>query len=38
MIIFQGSLGFVGSELEFCSGEGSVWGAPVCWGFWARGP
>jgi hypothetical protein len=37
-IIFQGSLGFAGSEFEFCSREGSVRGAPVCWGFWARGP
>jgi hypothetical protein len=25
-------------EFEFCSREGSVQGAPVCWGFWARGP
>ena len=24
--------------VEFCSQEGSVQGAPVCWGFWARGP
>jgi hypothetical protein len=25
-------------EFEFCSREGLVQGAPVCWGFWARGP
>jgi hypothetical protein len=25
-------------EFEFCSQEGLVQGAPVCWGFWARGP
>jgi hypothetical protein len=25
-------------EFEFCSGEGLVQGAPVCWGFWAWGP
>ena len=25
-------------ELEFCSREGLVQGAPICWGFWARGP
>jgi hypothetical protein len=24
--------------VEFCSREGLVQGAPVCWGFWARGP
>jgi hypothetical protein len=37
----EGSLGFefeFGGEFEFCSREGSVQGAPVCWGFWARGP
>jgi hypothetical protein len=35
----EGSLGFVGSEFEFCSREGSYeGGAPVCWGFWAWGP
>jgi hypothetical protein len=33
----EGSLGFAG-EFEFCSREGLVQGAPVCWGFWARGP
>jgi hypothetical protein len=25
-------------EFEFCSREGLVQGAPVCWRFWARGP
>jgi hypothetical protein len=35
---FEGSFGFSGSEFEFCSRGGSLWGAPVCWGFWARGP
>jgi hypothetical protein len=25
-------------EFEFCSQEGLVQGAPVCWRFWARGP
>jgi hypothetical protein len=35
---FGGSLGFAGGEFEFCSREGLVQGAPVCWGFWARGP
>jgi hypothetical protein len=25
-------------RVEFCSREGLVQGAPVCWGFWARGP
>jgi hypothetical protein len=35
---FEGSLGFSGSEFEFCSRGGSLRGAPVCWGFWARGP
>ena len=24
-------------EFEFCSREGLVQGAPVCWGFWAWG-
>ena len=24
-------------EFEFCSREGLVQGAPVCWRFWARG-
>jgi hypothetical protein len=38
IIIFQGSLGFAGSEFEFYSQEGSLRGAPVCWGFWAWGP
>jgi hypothetical protein len=38
LLFLEGSLGFVGSEFEFCSREGSVRGAPVCWGFWARGP
>jgi hypothetical protein len=27
-----------GSEFEFCNREGSIQGAPVCWGFWAWGP
>jgi hypothetical protein len=33
----EGSLGFA-QEFEFCSREGLVQGAPVCWRFWARGP
>jgi hypothetical protein len=36
-IILRVLLDLQGS-LEFCSREGSVQGAPVCWGFWARGP
>jgi hypothetical protein len=24
--------------VEFCSREGLVQGAPVCWGFWEQGP
>jgi hypothetical protein len=39
------STGFLGGfswiwtgEFEFWSREGLVQGAPVCWGFWARGP
>jgi hypothetical protein len=38
-MIFWRVLGeLAGGEFEFCSQEGSVQGAPVCWGFWARGP
>jgi hypothetical protein len=38
-ILFWGkvSLGLHRGEFEFCSREGLVQGAPVCWGFWARG-
>jgi hypothetical protein len=39
---FYGGFGRVLLDLhrgvEFCSREGLVQGAPVCWGFWARGP
>jgi hypothetical protein len=38
LFFWRFSLGLHRGELEFCSREGLVQGAPVCWGFWARGP
>jgi hypothetical protein len=41
IIILRGFLGgfsWICTGVEFCSREGLVQGAPVCWRFWARGP
>jgi hypothetical protein len=37
---FWGGFSWIAQRrVEFCSRrEGLVQGAPVCWGFWARGP
>ena len=36
--IFGGFSWICTGEFDFCSREGLVQGAPVCWRFWARGP
>jgi hypothetical protein len=35
---FWGGFSWICTGVEFCSREGLVQGAPVCWRFWARGP
>jgi hypothetical protein len=36
--VLGGGFSWICIGVEFCSWEGLVQGAPVCWRFWARGP